>query len=98
MSTTLNPPTGLSASSFSTLRVEREGDVAVVVLDLPGESVNKLNDRVIDDFTRLFEQIESDESVRGVVLISGKPDTFIAGADIEELIAFKSAAEATAAS
>ena len=33
-------------------------------------------------------------TIRGVVLISGKPDTFIAGADIEELTALTTQAEA----
>jgi 3-hydroxyacyl-CoA dehydrogenase/enoyl-CoA hydratase/3-hydroxybutyryl-CoA epimerase len=67
--------------------VQRDGDVAVVVFDLPGESVNKFSAAVKDEFAGLMPGLRDDAAVRAVVLISGKPDVFIAGADIEEFVA-----------
>src|SRR5207253_7640460 len=41
-----------------------------------------------------FESLEREGAVRAVAFLSGKPDNFIAGADIEEFVALSSAAEA----
>ncbi len=53
----------------------REGGVAVVTFDLPGESVNKLTRGVVEEFRALMDRVDSDSSIRAVVLISGKPDS-----------------------
>ena len=76
---------------MSAIRIEREQEIAVLVLDLPGESVNKLSRAVKDEFAATLRQLRADASVRGMVLISGKPDIFIAGADIEEFVATRTA-------
>src|SRR2546422_1808417 len=44
-------------------------------------------------YTTLFRS-ERDAAVQAVAFFSGKPDNFIAGADIEEFVALTSAAEA----
>ena len=75
-----------------------ETGVAVVTLDLPREPVNKFTSALIDEWEALMESLRGDPAVRAVVLISGKPDTFIAGADIEEFTRFTSQAEAEALS
>ncbi len=80
------------------LSVAIDGGVAVVTFDLPGEPVNKFSPAVIADFVAVFDQLERDASVTGAVLISGKPDTFVAGADIDQFLAFTSAADAARAS
>ncbi len=78
---------------MAAIRVEREGAVAVVILDLPGESVNKFSRAVKDEFAATMLALRGDDAARAVVLISGKADTFIAGADIEEFVAAKSEEE-----
>ena len=57
--------------------------VAVVTLDTPGEKVNKLNEELIEEFSELLDRLESDDELTGALLVSGKEDNFIAGADIE---------------
>jgi len=69
--------------------VSREGDVAVVTFDLPGEPVNKFSRAVKDELAATMTTLWNDAAVRAIVLISGKPDTFIAGADIEEFVRAK---------
>jgi 3-hydroxyacyl-CoA dehydrogenase/enoyl-CoA hydratase/3-hydroxybutyryl-CoA epimerase len=70
--------------------------VAVVTFDLPGESVNKFSRAVKDEFREVFTDLERDASVRAIVFASGKRDMFVAGADIEEFVALRSAEEAAA--
>jgi 3-hydroxyacyl-CoA dehydrogenase/enoyl-CoA hydratase/3-hydroxybutyryl-CoA epimerase len=76
------------------LSTEIINGVAVITIDLPGEPVNKFNRAVKDEFVALFDRLERDLNVRAAVLISGKKDSFIAGADIEEFLELKTAAEA----
>lgn len=76
------------------LRTEIIGGIAVITIDLPGESVNKFNRAVKDEFVALFDRLERDLNVRAAVLISGKKDSFIAGADIEEFLQIKTVDEA----
>lgn len=70
--------------------------IAVLTLDVPGEPVNVLGSAVIGDFEALLAEIHDDPAVRAVVLISGKPENFVAGADIEEFVRLQSAEEAEA--
>ncbi|MEX0648486.1 MAG: enoyl-CoA hydratase-related protein, partial [Balneolaceae bacterium] len=58
-------------------------NVAVVTLDTPGEKVNKLNEALIEEFSSLLDRLESDDSLEGAVLLSGKDENFIAGADMD---------------
>ncbi|HEU5305612.1 MAG TPA: fatty acid oxidation complex subunit alpha FadJ [Gemmatimonadales bacterium] len=79
------PPTTMPA--FTTTI---ENGIAVVTFDLPGEPVNKLSAAVKSEMEALLTRLQDDTAVRAAVLISGKPDTFIAGADIEEFTALTS--------
>jgi 3-hydroxyacyl-CoA dehydrogenase / enoyl-CoA hydratase / 3-hydroxybutyryl-CoA epimerase len=92
MSSTLDsrPPTS-TVSAFTT---QIESGIAVVSFDLPGEPVNKLNAAVKDELELVLARLRDDAAVRAVVLISGKADTFIAGADIEEFTAIVNQTEA----
>jgi 3-hydroxyacyl-CoA dehydrogenase / enoyl-CoA hydratase / 3-hydroxybutyryl-CoA epimerase len=76
------------------LSVEVTDGIAVITFDLPNESVNKLNRAVKDEFVALVSRLERDTSVHGAVFISGKPDVWIAGADIEEFLQLKTATDA----
>src|SRR3989442_1721263 len=68
--------------------------IAGVTFDLAGEPVNKISRAVKQDVLATFEALERDAAVQAVAFFSGKPDNFIAGADIEEFVALTSAAEA----
>ena len=88
----------VAAPVATSLAVSRQGDVAILTLNVPREPVNTLSLALADEFRRSFEEIERDNSVQAAVLISGKPDTFIAGANIEEFLEFKTAEDAERAS
>jgi 3-hydroxyacyl-CoA dehydrogenase / enoyl-CoA hydratase / 3-hydroxybutyryl-CoA epimerase len=75
-----------------------DNGIAIVTLDLPGEPVNKLDAGVVDEWEQLIERLRGDAAVRAIVVISGKPDNFIAGADIEAFTRLASQEEAEALS
>jgi 3-hydroxyacyl-CoA dehydrogenase/enoyl-CoA hydratase/3-hydroxybutyryl-CoA epimerase len=79
-------------------RVERDDDITLLVLDVPGAPVNTLSRDARTEFETLLPQLANDAAVKGVVLISGKPENFIAGADIEEFTKLTTADEAAALS
>ncbi len=74
--------------------IERRGSVAIITFDTPNESVNKISKAVGWEFEELLQRLESDEVVKAMVLRSGKPDSFIAGADIDEFVQLRSVEEA----
>src|SRR5262249_53292809 len=67
--------------------------VLVLTLDVPGEKVNMIGRGMLEEFQGLLAEAESDRTLKGVVVRSAKPDNFIAGADIKEFVAIKSALE-----
>ncbi|MGH7522773.1 MAG: 3-hydroxyacyl-CoA dehydrogenase NAD-binding domain-containing protein [Gemmatimonadales bacterium] len=79
-------------TAFTTVR---QGGVAVVTLDTPHDPVNKVSSATRWELEDLLQRLESDELVKAIVIISGKPDIFIAGADIDEFVALRTAEEAT---
>ena len=74
--------------------VERRGGVAIVTFDTPNEPVNKISKAVGWEFEELLQRLDTDEVVKAIVIRSGKPDTFIAGADIDEFVQLRSVEEA----
>ncbi|MBA3659477.1 MAG: fatty acid oxidation complex subunit alpha FadJ [Gemmatimonadales bacterium] len=79
---------------MSAFDISMEDGVAVVVFDLAGEPVNKLSSAVKIEFEALLIRLRDDAAARALVLISGKRDSFIAGADIEEFSALTTQSEA----
>ncbi len=80
-----------AASAF---RIERDGDLAIVWFDLPGEKVNKFSSTVMTEFASVVDELEHDGAVKRVVIASGKPSIFIAGADVTEFSKAASAEQA----
>ncbi len=68
--------------------------VARVLFDLPGEPINKITAGVREELDPLLNQLRGDRNVTAVLLMSAKPDTFIAGADIDEFVRLRSSDEA----
>lgn len=81
-----------TVSSFS-LSI-RDDKVAVITMDIPGESMNVLKASFADEIDAMLKQLANDSTLKGVVFISGKNDSFIAGADISMLDACQTAEQA----
>jgi 2-oxoglutaroyl-CoA hydrolase len=65
---------------YDGFRVEREGTVARVTLDVP-DKLNRVSMTARDQLSALFDQFDDDDSVRFVVL-TGAGGAFTAGGDI----------------
>ncbi|MCB9595242.1 MAG: fatty acid oxidation complex subunit alpha FadJ [Sandaracinaceae bacterium] len=72
---------------------KRDNGVAVVTMDLPGESVNTLRASFGQEFSEVFTDLQDDPKVKAVVFTSGKAD-FLVGADVKMLESCQTAAEA----
>ena len=62
--------------------------------DQPGRSQNFLTEPVIAELDKRLNDIEGDESARGLIIRSAKPAGFCGGFDLKRVAAFESPAEA----
>ncbi|KAA8996950.1 fatty acid oxidation complex subunit alpha FadJ [Affinibrenneria salicis] len=72
----------------------RPDNIGVISIDVPGEKVNTLQAAFARQIMALLQQAQRHAALRGLILISDKPDSFIAGADIGMLDACRSALQA----
>jgi 2-oxoglutaroyl-CoA hydrolase len=63
------------------LRLERDGDVATITLDVP-EKLNRVSMPARDQLASLFEELGRDEGLRAIVLTGAGEKAFTAGGDI----------------
>ena len=77
-----------------TFEIDADG-IGLVTIDMPGRAMNVLNPTLTAPFGELVQRLETDASLKGLVITSGKP-TFIVGADIDQLTQITSADEAFA--
>src|SRR5690606_27452688 len=84
------------AETALTLSIDGDG-VAWLVFDVPGSRVNILSTPVMAQLDAALAEVEEGVAtgrIKALVVRSGKPATFIAGADIEEIRAITDVAEA----
>jgi 3-hydroxyacyl-CoA dehydrogenase / enoyl-CoA hydratase / 3-hydroxybutyryl-CoA epimerase len=59
--------------------------VAIITWDVPGKSMNVLSAEGPQQLSDLIDAALADEAVKGIVLTSGKPDSFAGGMDLNVL-------------
>ncbi|ALS97915.1 fatty acid oxidation complex subunit alpha FadJ [Lacimicrobium alkaliphilum] len=79
-------------SAFSLSR--REDGIAILTMDVPGESMNTLKAEFAEQISEQLDEIDKDPGVKGLVVASGKSGSFVAGADISMLADCQSAEDA----
>jgi len=72
-----------SDPSFSVLEIERRGAAGFVWLNRP-EQRNAMNDAMLVELPKAFEQLRKDPAVR-VVVLGGRGPAFCAGADLARM-------------
>ncbi len=70
------------------LKIEEDG-LGVLTFDLPGEKVNKFSRDVVAELSEILPRLAKEPRIRGLLIRSGKPDVFIAGADVKEFVTMK---------
>ncbi len=85
----------MSEQNQSAFTLEKnDNGIAVLIMDVPGETMNTLKAEFGDQITTVLDQVEADSSIKGVVVTSGKSSSFVAGADITMLDACETAEQA----
>jgi 3-hydroxyacyl-CoA dehydrogenase/enoyl-CoA hydratase/3-hydroxybutyryl-CoA epimerase/3-hydroxyacyl-CoA dehydrogenase/enoyl-CoA hydratase/3-hydroxybutyryl-CoA epimerase/enoyl-CoA isomerase len=59
--------------------------IAVITFDQPSARANVMSAAVVAELEQMIGEIEARKDLRGLILRSGKPGTFIVGADLKEL-------------
>ena len=70
-----------SSNSVFTL-VRQENGIAHLIMDVVEDTMNTLKAEFAEQVAGVLAEIKADTSITGVVLYSGKKDSFVAGADI----------------
>ncbi|WP_108811493.1 3-hydroxyacyl-CoA dehydrogenase NAD-binding domain-containing protein [Sphingorhabdus sp. Alg231-15] len=72
--------------TYETLTVDIDSDgIALVTIDLPGQSMNVWNEGLMADFPKFVEELIANDDIKGAVITSGKKSGFLAGADLNML-------------
>nr|WP_115350110.1 fatty acid oxidation complex subunit alpha FadJ [Proteus vulgaris] len=74
----------------------RNDKVGVITIDVIGEKVNTLKAEFVQQFQDVLKQAQQHSGVKGLIITSGKADSFIAGADISMIAGCKTKEEASA--
>ena len=77
---------------------EPEAGIAILWMDDPTEPINTLNRALVDEFESVLSEIEGKSGLEVLVFTSAKPDSFVAGANLDMLKEIASAADAQALS
>ena len=75
-------------------RIEKQGKVAHLILDDPDEKLNTLGKAMLSEMAVQMAVLKADASVEAVVIRSGKPSGFLAGANLNELQALSASTNA----
>ena len=78
------------------LKLKIENEYAIIEFDQPESKVNILSAQSLTEFDEIISQIEQRKDLKGVCILSKKPDIFIAGADIKEIENITSVSEGQA--
>jgi 3-hydroxyacyl-CoA dehydrogenase/enoyl-CoA hydratase/3-hydroxybutyryl-CoA epimerase len=82
-----------------TIRVDVAGEgVRRLLIDLPDKSVNVLNAQVMADFDAALNRVAEDQTVKLLIVNSGKHASFVAGADLHEFTRITTPEQASAMS
>ncbi len=74
------------ANQSSITRSMLEPDIAALTFDQPDKSANVLSTRVLDELESHLDALDQQQDLAGLVIRSGKPGMFMAGADVREFI------------
>lgn len=68
------------------IHYSKEKDIAVLSLDAADKSINTLSADTLTEMSFYLDKIKKDKTIKAVLLISGKKDNFIVGADINAFL------------
>jgi len=90
------PTSAPPALDSSQLHLEVDDGVGTIWIDQVDHRVNTISEATLDALEAAIDVVEGRADVRAVVFISGKDDSFIAGADLDMLRGFETPADVEA--
>jgi 3-hydroxyacyl-CoA dehydrogenase/enoyl-CoA hydratase/carnithine racemase len=60
-----------------------DGEIGIVTFDVVGEAMNTWTDAAFESLNEVLDSIEKEKVLKGIIFISGKPNTFLAGANLK---------------
>lgn len=82
--------------NYQTLITETSDGILTVTINRP-DKLNALNQQVTAEIDQVFDEVNADDAIRGVIITGAGPKAFVAGADIAEFASFTSAQAKTMA-
>jgi len=73
---------------FETVLVEKKAEDAIAIVTINRPPMNPLNTKVLDELYEAFTNLGADPDVRCIVLTGAGEKSFVAGADIKEMVNF----------
>jgi 3-hydroxyacyl-CoA dehydrogenase/enoyl-CoA hydratase/carnithine racemase len=70
-------------SNGKIFNLKMEGDVPIVTFDMVGDVMNTWTEKAFESFHEILKILEKDETIKGAIFISGKPNNFFAGANLK---------------
>lgn len=68
------------------VHLETDGEIATAWIDQPGKKVNLLSPHMLDELSRVMDEVSAHPEIKALIFISRKPDNFIAGADLTTMV------------
>ncbi len=73
-------------ADYKTFSVETDSDgIAVMTIDVPNQGMNVWDEHLMREFPDFVDAFVSDDSMKGLVIASGRDNAFMAGADLRML-------------
>ena len=73
--------------NYENITIETEEKIAIVTINRP-LSLNALNSQTILELSKVFNDLDSDDKIRVIILTGSGEKSFVAGADIKEFADF----------
>jgi len=80
-------------SNAKVFKLTVDGEIGIVIFDVVGEAMNTWTDAAFESFNEVLDSIEKEEALKGIIFISGKPNTFLAGANLKMIEEIKEEGE-----
>jgi len=98
MANELNTNEEINSENSAFSLIKQENGIAHLVMDVVNDTMNTLKAEFTEQVAGVLAEIKGDSSITGVVLRSGKQESFVAGADINMINDCKTAEEVVALS
>ncbi len=76
-----------AGESMRTLSVQIDADgIALITLDDPSRPMNVTSPELVAELMSALDRVARDDAIKGAVITSGKPASFVAGGDIKDFV------------